>query len=528
MIRRFLLASVLGLGALASGCAADTDDLGETEDQLVSPPVVSVDGVPGSALVVRAGVLQLTFAGPAKVETRGAEQVLVLSGRTNRNVASVRSFVPDDAFGEVVMKGPRSFDVVLRGGHEINTVLSGLPLGLAIEATTGSPRSYQAALELGAVFGPETGDTKLRVDEIVPVAAGTAADPLRYRARIETTATPTAITLDTLAAGTTVLKRSARRYDADLTFAAFLPTTFAASPVTFTAAYTSGPARTEARPVVGLRRLGLTTKTIEESFPRTCAAAVRTCVQRIARANGTDFGECGRYREVQACQNEEPPPPADTRRAETRIEADILAQTGVSYDTSILTQATTNGRTLALAALPRGGSAEFSLTATTIGLERFEARPQFLDTSLVSRFQAQLASLGHAGAAIVAHGMTQGGQPLWHFVIDERGTRSTLAVLATSATTSQLVGYTYDERAFRELAGHLLVRDTVAMASQAGLYAELEVYLRASRILATDAGFALSTAGNTVSLTATRVWGDLAVTVSVDRTTGQVRVAHEN
>ncbi len=528
MIRRFLLASVLTLGALGSGCAVDTEELGETEDELISPPTVQVEGTPGASIAVRAGILSVTFAGPVKVEERGGERVLVLAARTNRNVSSVSSFVPDDAFGEVVIKGKRSFDVVLRGGHEINTVLSGLPLGLVIECESGTPRRYEAALHFAGTFGAATGDTKLRVGEIVPVLAGTPEEALRYRANIETTATPSAVAVDTLAAGTTVIKRSARRYDADLTFSAFFPTTYASTPVTFTATYAAGPAKTQARPVLGLRKLGLTTKTIEQAWPTTCASAVRTCVQRITRANGSDFGECGRYREVQTCQNEEPPPPADTRKAETRIEADVLAKTGVTYDTSILTQSTSNGRTVALAAFPRGGSAEFSLTSSAVTLERFVSRPQFLDTSHVARFQAQLASLGHAGATIIASGMTQGGRPLWHFVIEKAGVRSTIAVEATSATTSQIVPFVYDERAFRELSGHLMVRDTVTMAAQAGLYAELEVYLRSSQILATDAGRALSSAGNVSSLTATRVWGDIAVTVSIDRTTGATTVEQEN
>lgn len=527
-MRSLVFVSALALGALAAGCTASTEEVGEDESELNGPPTASVDARPGESIAARAAALSLTFAGPARVETRGSSKVLVLAGRTNRNVTALRSFVPDDAFGEVVQKGPRSFDVVLRDGHEINTVLSGLPLGLVLEAETGTPRRYEAALHFGSVFGPESGDPKLRVDEIVPVSSGGADEPLRYRARIETTATPSAITLDTLASGTTVRKASARRYDADLTFEAFFATTFAASPVSFTATYPAGPAHTRASPVLGLRRLGLTTRTIEEAWPRTCEASVRACVARVTRANGTDFGECGRYRDVETCRAEEPPPPADTRRADARIEADILAKTGVVYDTSILRSETSNGRTLALAALPRGGSAEFSLGTSSVELLRFESRSQFMDTGLVARFQAQLSSLGHPGATIIAHGMTQGGQPLWHFVVDERGTRTTIAVLATTATTSQIVPFAYDERAFRELAGHLLVRDTRALAAEAGLYAALEVDLRASQILATDAGRSLATSGNVASLTATRVWGDLACTVTIDRTTGATRVVHEN
>ncbi|CAN5495712.1 hypothetical protein BH09MYX1_BH09MYX1_18350 [soil metagenome] len=523
-MKRVGLVFALALSVLVPACSSGNEDLDDADYQLAAGPgTVYVSGVAGESISARATTFTLTFSTPARVETRSGGKVVILSGRSSRNIASMFSYVPDDAFGEVVLKSPRTFDVILREGHELNTMLSGMPLRLGIDTATGTPTHFEAALHFGATFGALAGDSHLRVSEVVPVLVGADAETLVYRASITTTITPQSITV----AGATTTKRSARKYDADFDYGALFATASASTPVSFVAQYAS-PATTTAKPILGLRALGLTVKTIDEAWPITCAAAVKSCIARITKASGTDFGECARARDVETCKNEEPPPPANVVAAEKRIEADIKAQTGVVYDTSVGTLTPDGSRSLALAFLPRGGSAVWALTQTTIALDHFESLPSFTDSSLIQRFETQLPNLGWIGAKIVAHGMTTGGQPIWQFVVDKNGTKSTLEVQATSATTSVLVPFAYDAQAFRELAGHLLLGHALAMAKNAGIYATLEVYLRVSELTATDETFILTNDVNEAHLTGSNVWGDNAITVTIDKTTGATTVTDQN
>jgi len=83
----------------------------------------------------------------------------------------------------------------------------------------------------------------------------------------------------------------------------------------------------------------------------------------------------------------------------------------------------------------------------------------------------------------------------------------------------------------------LAVERGIAMASQAGAYGELEVYLRAMVKLANASGLELvSAADSPVGFTPSTesqlgmysVWGDNAVFVTMNRASGAVRVADFN
>ena len=527
-----LLLATCALPACSSGGVDDEPDVEQTDDALSSGTAVGVADAAGR-ISVRAGVLTLSFDQAAKVETRNGEPTLVLVGKSSRNLKEIRSFVPDDAFGQTKLTSARTFEIALRGGHEINSILSGLPLGLTVVTQSGSPRSYEAAVHLGGRLVPLAGATSLDLlPELRPVVAGPSGE-LAYRARLETSKTPDLVS----APGGTVTRRSARRYDIDWTYEA-LASSFAPTsplPLSVVAKLGAASASAQARPTLSVVRLGLTTKTIAEVWPNVCSPAVQSCVTR----GTSSLAECGTYREVQACQHAEPPPPPGFAQASARIRADVLAKTGMAWEPSVYEVRTEGGRTLALTTFSRGGVAEFAIgPANQVSLVRFVERPRFMDGFLVERFERQLRTKhGMTGAKIVAHGKTADMLPLWHFVVDHAGTRKTVALQATSESASAIAPFVYDLEAFREMAGHLVVNHAIAMAAPAGAYAELEVYLRAMEKLSGPAGLvAVAVADSPVGfvpatetqLAVSSIWGDNAVYVTIVRATGATRSADFN
>ncbi|MBX3187483.1 MAG: hypothetical protein KF819_10735 [Labilithrix sp.] len=522
MSARPLLLFVL-FGALAVapvGCAAPIEEEAAEAEGAITADTTLVDADASGVARAQVNGITMTFDAAARIDVANGRRVLVVPGRVSRNVDAMRSFVPDDAFGEVRMRGPRSFDLVLRGDHEINTVLSGLPLWLSIETSSGAIRRYEAAVHLGARLHGFAGPTSIRIGDVRPVSAGNAGDALRYRLDVTTTKTYPTLTV----AGAEPRRLSARKWLFDWTYGGVAPVLEQRS-----FAVSASPSETTTSKVeIRVKKLGLTTKTAESQWTATCEASVRRCIARAA-----DLGECGSYRQVSTCQNEEPPPDPGTASIERKVAADILAKTGRRYAASVLTTRTEAGKTIALIALPRGGSAEW-IVAPTVSLSKLVSRPEFKDTWQVARFEGQLRSQhGMPGATIVAHGTPAGGAPRWHFVVDRAGARSTVALEATSATTSNVIPYVYDEAAFRGLAGHLVVDRALAVAAQAGPYAELEVYLSTSAMLAVANGMELVAPADSpvgfdpateVQLAAYSVWGDLAFFVTVARATGATRV----
>lgn len=530
MIRPLPLLLIAGLLTACTGSPELGDDAEQSDSELSADTSVA-DADASGRVSVRAGVLTLTFAGAGRFETRDGERTFVVTGTASRNLEQIRSFVPDDAFGQTTLTGPRTFEIALRGGHEINSILSGLPLGLSIVTQNGSPSKYEAAVSLGARLVAADAPQLHLVPEVRPVFAGPEADPLRYRARLELTSTPTSVTV----AGATVSRRSARRYDIDWTYGA-LAASFGGAPLKIAAKLPSGTSTLTANAALSVTRLGLTTKTLEQAWPVTCQSSVRSC---ISRQRAPSLAECGSYRDVQQCKDADPPPTASIAQAEAKIRADVLAKTGVTWVPGVLSVRADGARSIALVALGRGGSAEFGLgPGDAVSLLGFVARPSFADTSVVQRFEPHFRQQ-HAmpTARIVATGKSSGPAPLWQFVIEQGGTRSTVALEATSATTSVLRPFAYDLEAFRGMAASLIVERGIAMAQQAGVYAELEVYLRAMTKLATAAGLELVSpadspvgfdAAKEVQLAVYGLWGDNAVFATIVKATGALRVEDFN
>jgi hypothetical protein len=310
------LRAALLLVLCASACAAP-DAPAEPEDDLAPAPATVTSGgkADGPELRVRAGQMTMWIDRIA-VATRDAsgQPVAVIEGRTSRNLAGVFSWVPDDAFGTARQRTLRTFEIELRGGHEVNTLLSGLPIFVAFDTTTGAITHYEGMIALAPRFASFEGSSDLFIDAAIdPVWGGTPDDPLRYRGHLSTSAPADQVTADaTEDAAPVVTQESDLTWQLDWSYAplerAAIPAT---DPVHFTAERAGTIASKSASVEFHAVQIGLTTADPRDVFPGpTCTDDVRTCV-REAGPNG-DLGDCGLYREVQACLFEDPcaDPPA--------------------------------------------------------------------------------------------------------------------------------------------------------------------------------------------------------------------------
>ncbi|GHH00374.1 hypothetical protein [Comamonas sp. JC664] len=248
---------------------------------------------------------QLSFETLGTFETRNGRRVLVIRGTTNRYLKDVFSFVPDDAFGTASIISERRFEVVLEEGHELNTMLSGMPLFVSIDTFTGAPTRYYAQLVLSPRFFDFRGPNSIAVHENVdPVyvrnAAGT--DNLMYRGRVDSAATSLTVTGPD---GTPVVTRvDAGTFQLDWRYpAVYQAVDPHTDPLTFTATLNSGAVASKTARLV-VRVTGLAISTHNDPYitwpTPACQPPVYHCIH--AQPAGTlDFGACGTHRQVQRC-----------------------------------------------------------------------------------------------------------------------------------------------------------------------------------------------------------------------------------
>ena len=246
----------------------------------------------GGELRVRAGDMTLWVDRHIDLASDGGELVATLRAHTSRNLVAALAWVPDDAFGTTAIVGPRSFTVTLRGGHEINTVLSGLPLFVSIDVL--GDRHYDARILAAPRLGDFAGASELWLDSVVtPVYVRDASDPLRYRMELDaddmaglTVGGVTDSTVTTIDGGATI----------DLPYAALDAALGSGSRLTLTtAAGAEKSAGLEARATW----ISLTTGDPLTVWPATeCTPTVMSC---IVGDDGFDLAGCGDYREVSSC-----------------------------------------------------------------------------------------------------------------------------------------------------------------------------------------------------------------------------------
>lgn len=301
--------AVLASLAPALGCLADD---GVRED-LSGPTTVIVgedtDGYRDTSSGERSATVQgftLTMNAHAIVGVAGGQQTVTIKGTASRTITSVFSYVPDDAFGEAVLTGARTFEIRLDEAHEINTLLSGAPILVSIDTLSGAVQHFDAAVTLGARFARFEGTTRIVVDPIIrPIYANDPVDPLRYRGRFTTTSDHSAPEVFAPDAGDPVVtQRAPRETTFDWQFAPFsLAYDPPTDPMTFRAAFTNAlPLISTKHAGIDLKvvQLGLTTEDAYEAFPPpACTEPVASCM--LADPDAEDFAACGDYREVRAC-----------------------------------------------------------------------------------------------------------------------------------------------------------------------------------------------------------------------------------
>jgi hypothetical protein len=291
---RLALACLLAFGATACN-APQTAEPAEETGTLTAAATAD-------RLYAAVGNNELSVETLGTFETRNGERVLVLHGTANRYLESVFSFVPDDIFGETSVISERRFEVVLHEGHELNTVLSGLPLFISINTFTGSPVRYFARIVVAPRFFDFRGSSALFIDEAVnPAYVRNGTDVLVYRGKVDVAASLLTVTAPD---GIPVVAPvDADTFQLDWQYPAVYqaidPHT---TPLTFTASLPDGTtAQKTARLVARVTELALTADDPYDVWPsEPCQATVYDCIHSQP-AGTNDFAVCGTYRQVSRC-----------------------------------------------------------------------------------------------------------------------------------------------------------------------------------------------------------------------------------
>lgn len=296
--RSLAFATLLALVAPAcGGQSPDQDQVDPAEDTGVAASAAAV-----TKLYASEGDLDLIFDTLGTFEERDGVRALILHATANRYLESVSTFVPDDAFGEAHIISERRLEVVLHEGYELNTVLSGLPLFVAVNTFTGSPNQYTAKIVVAPRFYDFRGATGIYIEEKVePFYVVNGTDNRSYRGAVNALASSLTVTAPNGAP--TVARVDADSFRLDWSYTslhqAIDPHTV---PLTFTAALTSGAtAQKTSRLVARVVDLALTSGDAYEVWPAPgCQPATYSCVQ-AQPAGTTDFAACGSYHQVMRC-----------------------------------------------------------------------------------------------------------------------------------------------------------------------------------------------------------------------------------
>ncbi|MCA9592209.1 MAG: hypothetical protein KC776_02835 [Myxococcales bacterium] len=294
MANRILFA--LGLVLALSGCGADPAPA-PVDSEAPGPDTAEQvdDGKADSVeLRVRTGVTTLWVRKLATVDAGPAGPRVTIHARTSRNLASAFSWVPDDAFGTTNVVSARKLEVVLDEGHEINTLLSGMPILVNIDTTTGSPNHYTARFQLVPRLGSFHGSSALHPSTVVrPVYVRDEQNPLRYRGHVRG---DDALSALSVSGAVSVNPVSTTEVDFDWTYESLMAAGF---PAGNTITLAAEPLEKHAELELKVLSLSMTTLDPYSVWPDPeCQAEVSQC---IAATAGADLGDCGSYREVQVC-----------------------------------------------------------------------------------------------------------------------------------------------------------------------------------------------------------------------------------
>ncbi len=289
------LAGAAFAGALLSGCAPAATEGGAEEDVEARVEAES------SMLLAAAGGVTVRVDPVARFADRDGVRMVVLRASASRDLTGVFSFVPDDAFGQATLLTKRTFEVQLRTDHELNSILSGLPLLVRLDVKNGSTPTVFAQVSLAPAFARFSGSGAVFVEEAVRPVFLRDEIQLAYRGAVRTSSPATAMAISTTdGVVPTITRTGASSFDLDLRFDGLVQVVDPASDrVRFEATLESGATRTKAAALqVVTSGLQATTLDPYDAWPTaSCDRAVWDCVQ----AGDVDLGHCGSYREVQRC-----------------------------------------------------------------------------------------------------------------------------------------------------------------------------------------------------------------------------------
>ncbi|HVK66747.1 MAG TPA: hypothetical protein VM694_19820 [Polyangium sp.] len=291
---RFLAIGLLAALAVPA-CAAQDSTLPEETAEAASAAAAT-------RIYASEGDLDFSFETLGTFEERDGVRALIFRGTANRYLKNVFSFVPDDAFGQANIISERRLEVVIHEGHELNTLLSGLPLFVSINTFTGTPNQYTARVEIAARFYDFLGASDLWIDEVVqPFYSVNGIDNVVYRGGVDVLGNPLTVTAPDGAPS--VFPVDANSYRLDWSYAnlhdAIDPHT---QQISFSATRSNGTlAKKTARLVARVTGLALTSGDPYNVWPTPpCEPAVYACYHNQP-AGTTDFAACGTYRQVQRC-----------------------------------------------------------------------------------------------------------------------------------------------------------------------------------------------------------------------------------
>ncbi|WP_164013462.1 hypothetical protein [Pyxidicoccus trucidator] len=288
-LRTLALACLAALAACTNTTSEPAEETGEVTSAAVT-----------NRLYATVGDNELSFETLGTFEVRNGVRSLIIRATANRYLSDVYSFVPDDIFGTASIISERRFEIALAEGHELNTVLSGLPLFVSVHTFTGTPRSYTARIVIAPRFFDFRGSSAIWIqEEVNPIYVVQGTTNLLYRGRASvhsdwlTVTAPDGIP--------SVNGRPSYRLDWGYPgiYQAIDPHTV---PLTFSAGGDNGVEwEKTARLVARVTEFEVTDGDAYEVWPPApCAPAVYTCYHS-APAGTRDFSHCGTYRQVQRC-----------------------------------------------------------------------------------------------------------------------------------------------------------------------------------------------------------------------------------
>lgn len=281
------------LPLLAFACASVVE---EDEGEFGPASAESVDdGKADGAneLRVRASGMTMWIDKAIDVRDDGGELVATIKGRTSRTITGAFPWVPDDAFGTGRVVGPRSFEIELRGGHEINTIASGMPLLVSLEIATGTVAQFDARLQLGASLGAFTGSSAMWIGtNLRPVYLGPELGEGHFRATVSSSQP-----ISVQDAGSPLVSPTGtNQWSVDWRYGDVEEALRTGRKVTF---QNAAGAQKRASMLLRTRAIGLTSESPESVWPTpTCELATYNCMRET---QGVDLAACGDYYELQRC-----------------------------------------------------------------------------------------------------------------------------------------------------------------------------------------------------------------------------------